>query len=95
MICPFCSQWNPEKAARCCFCRNRLDATEDATRADPPPAAAHGVGRPSGRKIWPVSEGDEQLARHGRQLERAKLIWSIIIAAGVSIWLLLKFKFGC
>lgn len=45
MICPFCSQWNPDEGQlRCCFCNNRLDEGEDRTRAGIPDYARGPTG---------------------------------------------------
>ena len=43
MICPFCSQWNPEGDRRCSFCNNEVEGGEDATVAARPKYAARAL----------------------------------------------------
>ena len=101
MICHFCSQWNPVPAKRCCFCQNQLDAAEDGTASGTLSAAHQGLAQLPGqssppsaqRRLWPAGEPD--LARHGQTLDRAKLIWTAVVAIGFGIWMLVQMKFGC
>ena len=98
MICRFCMQWNEERSTRCCFCDNTLTATEDATFVARPSAALQGLAgpaRPAGQKLRTVSADDQQLARHGALLDKAKLVWSIVIAVGVILYLFCRVKFRC
>lgn len=36
MICPYCSQWNPDSAPRCSFCDNQPGSGEDRTASGQP-----------------------------------------------------------
>lgn len=75
MICRFCSQWNPEGEARCCFCQNALEAEVDATVSGRP-----GTGQLAAavRPVRvPTDAEAAQASAVARELVQAEKFWRV------------------
>ncbi len=90
MICPFCSQWNPERDVRCCFCENRMDNEEDATVKALPKYAARAVAIP---KALPSSY-DLPAAPRQRPHVKLQLTENQAIAFGAGVLILILIIFS-
>jgi hypothetical protein len=89
LICPFCSQWNPDNKLRCCFCSNRFDDQQDAT-ATGRPAYERNTGGPV---VQPIPSSLEQPGRPARRFVSVdfggKQLEAVLVGAGVVIILIL------
>jgi hypothetical protein len=101
LICRFCSQWNPERAARCCFCQNRLDAAEDRTASGRLSAAHQGLARLPGESTAPSPPvnvwlaGEAGLPSDDQTGAGVLTIWKVVVGVFVGLWLLWMLKCVC
>jgi len=82
LICRFCSQWNPADAARCRFCDNPRDASEDLTAS----------GRPLAERVEISHLIDERDGDDGSApgLFRAEISGTVVIAVLALAYFLLR-----
>ncbi len=85
--CPFCGQWNPDGARRCCFCTNRLDADEDGTVSGRPAYEREPVamlpGIPSGSR---PAAGPRRVKAGGFSIQLTMDQW---IGVGIALLILI------
>jgi len=96
LICPFCSQWNPENAVRCVFCRNPPDATEDQTVSGRLRLTAEQVAKiPEAPRGF--LDGPAKQPEWVRKLQTADKVtfplWAVLMAAGALLMLIGFFRF--
>ncbi len=91
MICPYCSQWNPDRDLRCCFCDNKVDSGEDATVKAQPKYAARAI---TIQKALPSSYDLPAATRRQRSHVKLQLTENQAIAFGASILIVILIIFS-